>query len=59
MLDALDAAIYERCDGELSAAELAADLVADLDEDESDPVSEADVYLRLARLWRLTLVRLG
>ncbi|KAH8070723.1 carbamoyltransferase [Aureococcus anophagefferens] len=55
----LDAAIYERCDGELSAAELAADLVADLDEDESDPVSEADVYLRLARLWRLTLVRLG
>ena len=59
LLDALDAAIYERCDGELSAAELAADLVADLDEDESDPVSEADVYLRLARLWRLTLVRLG
>ncbi|KAH8054797.1 carbamoyltransferase [Aureococcus anophagefferens] len=50
LLDALDAAIYERCDGELSAAELAADLVADLDEDESDPVSEADVCLRRAPL---------
>ncbi|KAH8074473.1 carbamoyltransferase [Aureococcus anophagefferens] len=59
LLDALDAAIYERCDGELSAAELAADLVADLDEDESDPCSEAAVARRLARLWRLTLVRLG
>ena len=37
--------------------EIAEDLLADLDEDESDAVSEADVHLRLARLWRLTLVR--
>lgn len=57
-LDDLEARIYQLCDGELSAVEIAAEVLGDLDTTESEDVTAADVYLRLARLWRRTLVRL-
>lgn len=52
--DALDFALYERCDGATAAADLAADLADEAGHD----VSAADVHARLARLWRRGLVRL-
>lgn len=57
-LDDLEARVYGLCDGELSAAEIAAEVLGDLDISESEDVTAADVYLRLARLWRRTLVQL-
>ena len=57
LADDLEAAIYEACDGSASARDIAEALVAENSED--DPVSFRDVYLRMARLWRKTLVTLG
>ena len=57
LTDDLEAAIYEACDGSASARDIAEALVAENSED--DPVSFRDVYLRMARLWRKTLVTLG
>ena len=37
--DELEAAVYALCDGDLSAAELAAAVLADVDAEASDPVS--------------------
>jgi len=53
--DELEALIYERCDGETAAAELAEEFAEDAID---DAVSAEDVYLRLARLWRHNLVQL-
>ena len=55
-LDALEAEIYARCDGEATAEDLAEDLAGDA---LGEAVSDADVYGRLARLWRAGLVSLG
>ena len=57
-LDELEGRIYGLCDGGSSAADIAATLLDELDEDASDEVTEADLYLRMARLWRRTLIRL-
>ena len=57
-LDELECRIYGLCDGGLSAEEIASSILDELDEDESDEVTREDVYLRLARLWRRTLIRL-
>jgi hypothetical protein len=58
--DELEATIYERADGTLDADDLATLLQEEWEEverEEDDCFSTADVYLRLAKLWRATLVR--
>ena len=57
-LDELEGRIYGLCDGASSAAAIASSILDELDEDESEEVTREDVYLRLARLWRRTLIRL-
>ena len=57
-LDELEGRIYGLCDGGSSAADIASSILDELDEDASDEVTREDVYLRLARLWRRTLIRL-
>lgn len=52
--DNLEAAIYDRADGSLTAYELAHTLASD-----TEKFTPADVYLRLAELWRATLVSLS
>mmetsp|Transcript_22485 Transcript_22485/g.27986 ORF Transcript_22485/g.27986 Transcript_22485/m.27986 type:complete len:224 (+) Transcript_22485:252-923(+) len=51
--DTIEAELYVACDGFTTASELAA---AFYDEDEVSSTKEAEIYLRLARMWRATLV---